>query len=110
MWRKNLQNAERDLAAVDGERDRRMAQLVGRETVTTQTETLTASWVEIVPDGEADAWPARSFLDAGPLPQSSPHSILRSSPKASFARLKGQLRANGSASPRAIGCGEHTVL
>ena len=55
VWRKNLQNAERDLEAVDGDRDRRLAQLVGRETVTAQTETLTASWVEIVPDSEADS-------------------------------------------------------
>ena len=55
VWLKNLQNAERDLAAVDGERDRRLAQLIGRETVTAQTEALTASWVEIVPGEEADA-------------------------------------------------------
>jgi hypothetical protein len=54
VWRKNLQNAERDLAAVGGDRDRRLAELVGRETVTAQTETLTASWVEIVADDEAD--------------------------------------------------------
>jgi SNF2 family DNA or RNA helicase len=53
VWRKNLQNAERDLDAVAGERERRLAQLTGQETVTAQTETLTASWVEIVPDDAA---------------------------------------------------------
>ncbi len=50
VWRKNLQNAERDRDAVAGQRERRLAQLTGKETVTAQTETLTASWVEITSD------------------------------------------------------------
>ncbi len=54
VWRKNLQNAERDLDAVAGERERRLGQLTGQETVTAQIETLSAAWVEIIPDDRAE--------------------------------------------------------
>jgi hypothetical protein len=47
VWRKNLENAERDLSSIDGDQTSRLAQLAGRETVSAQTELLTASWVEI---------------------------------------------------------------
>jgi hypothetical protein len=47
VWRKNLENAERDLNSIDGEQARRLSQLAGRETVSAQTELLTASWVTI---------------------------------------------------------------
>ena len=50
VWRKNLENAERALATVAADRERRLAQLSGRETVTAQNEALTASYVRIVPD------------------------------------------------------------
>ena len=53
VWRKNVQNAERDLAVIGDERERRLALLAGRETVTAQVETLTASWVEIHPELDA---------------------------------------------------------
>jgi hypothetical protein len=46
----------------------------------------------------------------GSLAHSSPHSISRSFPSAVFARLNGQLRANGPALPLAIGCGEQTAV
>lgn len=49
VWRKNLEIAERDLTSIDGEQARRLAQLAGRETVSAQSELLTASWVEISP-------------------------------------------------------------
>jgi hypothetical protein len=49
VWRKNLENAERDLNSIDGEQARRLSQLAGRETVSAQTELLTASWVDISP-------------------------------------------------------------
>jgi hypothetical protein len=46
----------------------------------------------------------------GSLAHSSPHSISRSFPSAVFARLNGQLRANGPALPLAIGCGKQTAV
>lgn len=54
VWRKNLENAERAVATVGDDRERRLRQLKGRETVTAQTEALTASWVEVAPDGDQD--------------------------------------------------------
>ena len=50
VWRKNLETAERAVATVGTDRDRRLAALAGRDVVTAQHEALTASWVEIVPD------------------------------------------------------------
>jgi hypothetical protein len=47
VWRKNLENAERDLAVVDVDRERRLASIAGRETVSAQTQLLTASRVAI---------------------------------------------------------------
>jgi hypothetical protein len=51
VWRKNLENAERAVATAGADRERRLSQLKGRETMTAQTEALTASWVEVIPDG-----------------------------------------------------------
>jgi hypothetical protein len=53
VWRKNVENAERNLATVAEDRDRRLAALAGRDAVTAQHEALTASYVEIVPDPRA---------------------------------------------------------
>jgi superfamily II DNA or RNA helicase len=53
VWRKKLENAERAVATVSEDRDRRLQQLAGRDVVTAQHESLTASFVEIVPDGRS---------------------------------------------------------
>ena len=53
VWRKNLETAERSLANVAEDRDRRLAALAGRDVVTAQHEALTASFVDIVPDPKA---------------------------------------------------------
>ena len=50
VWSKNLENAERLLANLASERERRVADLSGREQVGAQHELLAASYVEVVPD------------------------------------------------------------
>jgi ATP-dependent helicase HepA len=53
VWAKNLENAERVLQEVGTDRERRLAQLHGREQVTAQHQMFAASYVEIIPK-EAD--------------------------------------------------------
>jgi ATP-dependent helicase HepA len=50
VWSKNLENAERLVANLAEERDRRVADLAGREQVAVQNELLTTSFVEVEPD------------------------------------------------------------
>jgi SNF2 family DNA or RNA helicase len=50
VWAKNLENAERVVAGIDGERRARVDELLGRETVTAQDELLVASFVDIQPN------------------------------------------------------------
>jgi len=50
VWAKNVENAERVIASLQGERDKRLMDLNGREQVAAQHELLTVSYVEIVPD------------------------------------------------------------
>lgn len=50
VWAKNLENAERLLENLASERERRLADLDGREQVGVQHELLSASFVEVVPD------------------------------------------------------------
>lgn len=57
VWRKNVENAERDLNSIDAEEQRRLGQLAGRETVGAQTELLTASWVSISSETAQDQTP-----------------------------------------------------
>jgi SNF2 family DNA or RNA helicase len=50
VWAKNLENAERTVAMLESERERRLGELVGREQVTIQHELLAASYIEVEPD------------------------------------------------------------
>jgi hypothetical protein len=50
VWAKNLENAERVVANLAEERERRLAELVGRDQVGVQHELLAASFVEIESD------------------------------------------------------------
>ena len=50
VWATNLDNAERLIASLADERDRRIAELAGREQVGVQHELLAVSYVEIAPD------------------------------------------------------------
>ena len=50
VWAKNLENAERVVATLAEERDRRIGELAGRDHVGVQHELLTASYVEIDAD------------------------------------------------------------
>ena len=50
VWAKNLDNAERLVENMAEERDRRIADLAGREQVAIQHELLAASYVEVQPD------------------------------------------------------------
>ena len=50
VWATNLDNAERLVASLAEERDRRIADLAGREQVGVQHELLAVSYVEITPD------------------------------------------------------------
>src|SRR5262249_50851706 len=59
VWSKNLENAERLVGNLAEERDRRIADLAGREQVAVQNELLTASFVEI----EADR--SEAYREAG---------------------------------------------
>jgi len=52
VWAKNLENAERVLQGLGFERERRLAQLLGRDQVTAQHEVFTASYAEIVSKGD----------------------------------------------------------
>jgi hypothetical protein len=52
VWAKNLENAERVLQGVGLERERCLAQLLGRDQVTAQHRVFTASYVEIVSKGD----------------------------------------------------------
>src|SRR5207248_785513 len=50
VWAKNLENAERVVATLAEERDRRIGELAGRDHIGVQHELLAASFVEIEPD------------------------------------------------------------
>ena len=82
VWATNLDNAERLVASLADERDRRISDLAGREQVGVQHELLAVSYVEITPDMR-DEITATGLV----LPQALLHHVLGLYKEASVADL-----------------------
>jgi ATP-dependent helicase HepA len=63
-WATNLDNAERLVASLGAERDRRISELAGREQVGVQHELLAVSYVDIAPDPREEIHAAGVVLPA----------------------------------------------
>jgi len=82
VWATNLDNADRLVASLADERDRRISDLAGREQVGVQHELLAVSYVEITPDMR-DELAATGLV----LPQALLHHVLGLYKEASAADL-----------------------